>query len=339
MNFYTLSNSEGKEISVGFREFKPADANTIIDLLREEYGDTYRKRELYDPTVMIERQREGKFHFFVAQLQNGKVIGSLAFKRNLPREMMCEITMGIVAKPYRQYNVYGNLARYVAGKILQIEGVPSLYVRVVMYHDITQKAMMHFKFQPCGFVLSAILAGTYRHSYPKDNNLKHPHGVMVRKLGRHGVGTVYLPKRHEKIAKDVYSAIRAKVTVDTNEYAPQGESLILTEDDIPQQNCSIFVDKIGVDLVGRIRAIESQHTKPLQTYNVFLNISDKSAVFAYETLHAQGYFFAGFAPICGGHETMIMHNPCNVPIHFDTLCMIEPFALLRDYVQKCYEER
>lgn len=334
-----LQNSDGKKISVNFREFRKSDAEEIINLIREEYAQSYRKRELYNIDKILEKQAAGVFNFFVAELDGGKIIGVLAYKRNLPRETSCEITVGIILKEYRNFHVFRHFVKYVVAQVLKLKDVTAMIGRSVMYHSISQRLMSELGFKPCGFIFSAIIMENFQHSYTKDENIKHPHAVIIKRGAKIDAGKIFLPAEHWKIAESVYKNLGVKVEIDSAENNLVGESKIFLDEDLPQQNCNIFVDYAGADLKEKILEIESQRTEILQTFNIFLNISENSAVTAYKILKSCGYFFAGFQPICLRHEIMILHNPKKILINFDSLQMTDEFLELKNHVKKFYEGR
>ncbi|WP_143188044.1 hypothetical protein [Selenomonas ruminantium] len=86
-----------------------------------------------------------------------------------------------------------------------------------------------------------------------------------------------------------------------------------------------------------LKTIESRYNKPLQTFNVFLNISEAKAVAAYELLCQKGYFFTGWRPICCDHELMVLHKVGELQIDFSSLVLTKKAARFRDYVRNCYE--
>lgn len=339
MKFIKLENAEGEKISVRFREFQKDDAEEIVSLIRDEYAGSYRKRELYSTDIILQRQAEGVFNFFVAETDDGKIIGVLAFKRNLPRETSCEITVGIILKEYRNFHVFRHFLKYVVAQVLKLKNVSAMIGRSVMYHSISQRLMSELGFKPCGFIFSAIIMENFQHSYSKDGNIKHPHAVIIKRGSKVDAGKIFLPVEHWEIARSVYKSLGVKVEISSEEKKLRGESKIFLDEDLPQQNCNIFVDFAGADLKEEILQIESQRTEPLQTFNIFLNISDESAITAYKVLKSCGYFFAGFEPICLQHEIMILHNPKNVSINLDTLNMTEEFLELKNHVRKFKDEK
>ena len=326
-----IFNSGDKKISVNFREFQAQDTPAIIDLIRDEYKSSYRKRELYSEENIL----HGDYKFYIAELDDKKIIGVLAYK---PFGTACEITTGIILKEYRNFHIFRHFVKYVVDEVLRLENVSAMIGRSVMYHSISQHLMSEIGFKPCGFIFSTILMENFHHSYNYDDNIKHPHAVIIKRGNKIDAGKIFLPEEFFYIAQNVYKSIGVKIQLDSSENILSGESLIRLDDDLPQQNCNIFIDSIGADIIEKILAVENLHVKPFQTFNIFLNINDKAAITAYKKLREIGYFFAGFEPICFENEFMILHNPKNVAINFDTLSMTEEFNILKEQVRNCYEQ-
>lgn len=339
MNFTNFYNKEGKSISIRFREFQLNDADSIVNLIHDEYGDKYHTKELYDKDIIIQRYLEGKIIFHVAELQNGNIIACLNMKKSLPQEKCYSMGTGIVLKAYRKYRIFEPLIKYVMEQIAKLQNVSAIHALLVMYHEITQYSIDRLGLKPCGFILSMVLSNNFSHSFNKDDNIKYHFILTAGKLSKNDVGSLYLPTEHENISRKIYDSFDVKFEIKTVGINLNGKSIITFEDNSIQQNCSIYIDSSGEDLLEKIKEIEDQQQQPFQTFNVFLNINDPKAIVAYDILKRLGYFFAGFKPLSGEYELMIMHNPKQVPINFDSLLTIEHFSPLKYYAKQCYESR
>ena len=338
--YRTFHNRRGDSISVRFREFQPKDAEAIVNLIREEYGDNYNNPDFYSADKLIERYNEGKVIFQVAETAEGQIVACLNIKRNFPREGYRGMGTGIVLKDYRQYHIFEPLIKYVMEQIGKLDGVTAIYAVLVMYQSITQKLIDRLGFTVCGVTPSMVIAENFIHSYEKDENQKYTFLFTVRNLNKDDVGAVYVPAEHEAIIKDTYKALGVTCQVNTDKVPLNGASAIAVDDDATQRVCTIDVDSAGEDLKDKIKEIENNRQAPLQTFNVQLNIKDSKAVAAYECLKSMGYFFAGLKPLISRErEVMIMHNPNGVAIHFDTLKTVDSYTPLKEYVQKSYESR
>ena len=339
MNYIELTNSEGKKISVRFRAFEPKDVKSVVNCIRDEYGDKYHKHKMYDTNYIIKQDEEGKLKIYVAELIDGKIIGMIGLQRNLPEDTSCSIVSITTLKVYRNYRMFWHFAKYIYSKIRKMPNVSAIYCRMVMYHDITQKLMERLGLKVCGFVPSLVIADKFQHSYPRDNNIKNTLGIMIRKRLKSDVGTIYLPSEHIEIAQKIYSSLNLKYKIETEIDNLTGKSEISVSNDDNQNTCTIEILSSGEDLTAKIEEIHSKFNEELQTFNVFLNINDEKSIAAYNELTKLGYFFTGFKPICSKNEFMILHNANNVPINFDSLKLIKSFAELKDYVKRCYEGR
>lgn len=339
MDFIELKNSEGKSINVRFRQFKSSDVESFIDLIRDEYGDRYHKRDLYDPDYIIHQQESGKMITYVAEKSDGEIIGCLSLTRNLPRETSCGISSGIVLKKYRRYYIFRNFSKYIAAQVRKLPNISAIYCRLVLYHDITEKLMERLGLKPTGFVPQLIIAQNFQHSFSIDENLKHTLGFTIRKVSKHDAGRIYIAEEHREFAQEIYKSLKVKFELIHESQPLNGQTIWNFTNDSIQQNCMIEIDSAGEDLISKIESLHSQFNSDLQTFNIFLNMSDSKSVTAYQILKKLGYFFAGFKPLCSEREVMILHNPRKVSINFDLLTLTENFSKIRDYVKKCYEGR
>ncbi|MBR1857918.1 MAG: hypothetical protein IJ797_00280 [Selenomonadaceae bacterium] len=339
MNYIYLTNAEGKTICVRFRAFEPEDADAVINCIRDEYGDKYHKRNMYDRNYILNQNETGRLKFYLAELDSGKVIGMIGLQRNLPSDTSCSIVSIITLREYRNYHMFWHFARYIYSRIRKLPNVSAIYCRMVTYHDITQKLMERLGLKACGFVPSLVIADQFQHSFQRDDNIKNTLAIMIRKMNKHDVGTIYLPAEHVEIAQKIYNSLRLKYDINTEPISLSGTSEVLVTNDDIHKSCTIEILSSGEDLMTKINDIHSKFTSQYQTFNIFLNISDKRAVVAYKELVKLGYFFTGFKPICGQNEFMILHNARNVDIHFDSLKLTKSFAELKDYVKNFYESR
>lgn len=338
MNFINLNNGD-KKISVKFRKFKPNEAELLINFIKDEYGETYFKRDFYNSEYLKHESESGHITFLVAELDSGEVIGMLALKRFLPQEKMCEIASEIFLKKYRGFKMAYPFFQYSLKKIHEMKDVSAIYCLPVVFHDISQKLMERIKLEPCGFIFGAFLMSKIQHSYDFDENIKHPQGVMIRKLGKKDTGKIYLPKEHTEFAKNIYDSLGVKYEIETEAEKLIGKSEIIFTNDEIQCNCKVEVRSAGADLMEQLEKIHAQFTAHCQTFNVFLNISDPKSISAYKELTKIGYFFAGFQPLCSEREIMILHNPQKLTINFQTLTLTPKFRIICDYIEKFYNER
>ncbi len=339
MKFIELQNKDGDKILVRFREFTINDAAAIINLIRDEYGESYRKRQMYEPNYIKEQFLQDKLKMYVAELDSGEVVATLGFKRNLPKDHSGILTTGVILKKYRGYKMFFPMIRYIAAKMRKIKDISCITCISVMYHDITQRLFLRLGFTPVAFYCSLTLAKNFQHSYQRTDASKLSLGFMIRKRNQHNTLPIYIAPEHFDITKKIYSDLRVKCEILTAGTELTGESEIDFTQDDKQKSCEIEIISAGKDLVDKVREIQNKFTDDFQTFNLRLNISQPQAIAAYNALKKIGYFFTGFHPICLNYEVMILHNPMKVDLNLDSMKIVPEFEPLKNYIKNCYESR
>ena len=163
-------------------------------------------------------------------------------------------------------------------------------------------------------------------------------------MDKQDAGIVYIPYEHQIFAAKVYDSLGVKYCIgqgdDESISVLPPQSLISFWQNELQECLEINVYMVGEDLVDRIDGLHNKYPlKGTQTSNVFLNCSNKEAVWAYHVLEEAGYFFTGLKPLYGKKEYMVMHNPGEVEIYFEDYVVSSEFAKVLNYVRKAYENR
>ena len=314
----------------------------MIACIRDEYSDTYFKRDFYDANYLREEAERGHITFLLAETEMGEIAGMMILKEFYPEENMCEIASQIFRKQYRGYGLAMPFFEYGMELLLQ-RGYYAAFCLPVLFHDTTQRLLRRLELRATGFVLNMLDMQGSVNSYKKDRNTKHSQGVMVRAVQKKNVGRLYIPKVHTDFCKTIYNNLNVTYQVSedtliaTVPSAPKSD--VRYRRDEKQKSLEIYVDVIGVDLKAKVQSVQSDFRLCGKwTASIFLNCNDINTPFAYHVLTEMGYFFAGLKPLCSPREYMILHNPGEVKIYMDEYALSEDFKYIAQYVQKCYEE-
>ncbi|MBR2215614.1 MAG: hypothetical protein IJ849_07660 [Selenomonadaceae bacterium] len=329
---------EGESLSLILRDFRPTDARQVIECIRDEYGDTYLKRGFYDPAYLVAEHQAGRCRLLVAETK-GEAVALLGLKRSLPREKICEWVAANVRHKYRHFGIISRLNDFATLQTKAMPDVSAVYAVMVTYHAFAQHSLESIGFVPCGFLPNYLALDRITHSYGASPNLKQADAIMVRPEKQKEAGRLYLPPEHEAWGQNLYAELQAGAEIVTVGAKLQGKSIIAAEDEGGQANCILWLEHSGEDLGEQVRQLMARLTDPLQTYNVFLNISEPQAIPAYLLLREMGYFFAGFRPLCGTREIMVLHHPGALPTDFDSLVLTPSMEKWREYVRTCYNKR
>jgi len=337
-----LYDHTGRQETFTIRLYHRGDESGMIDCIRDEYGDTYFKRELYREEYIIREAEEGRCTFLTAEAQDGVIAGMTMLKQFYPQENICEVASVIIRKRYRGLGLSRLLFRF-AMEILVEKKYSAAYCLPVLFHDVSQRLMYREGLKAVGFMLNLFDLGCVSHSYENGRNTKHSVGIQVRALEGKNAGTLYLPKEHEKLMKEIYKSLGVSCRVESGKGGktmPDRGKVSYTRS-AEQSSLEIYVHAIGKDTHGQVRELLGQF--PLtgkQTANILLNCSDSHAAFLYRKLEKMGFFFTGVKPLCGVREEyMVLHHPGEVRIYFEDYVVSSEFAWLLEYVRKCCENR
>ena len=335
--YYQLLRNKDRtaELKVHFRAFEVKDADEIVRCIFSEYQATYFKQSFYNAANLIREHNSGHIKFLVAETAQGDIAGMLALKRFLPRQNMCEIASEIFKPEYRGYGMAWPFFLYGMGMIDKMM-VSAAYCLPVLFHDITQRLMERLGLMPCGFIFGAFYMPGIKHSYQRDDNLKHPQGIMIQKKQKQSVGVLYLPREQQDFVASLYSRLGVEFSTSTDHIPLCGNTELFWENDSVQKNCAIYIDHAGRDLQEKILFLKRKYTEPAQTFNIFVDITSKDAVVVYEMLCSEGFFFAGIQPLCSKKEFMVMNNPGSIDIDMDSLVLTPSFCYIKNYVKQFY---
>ncbi len=335
-----LVNGQGRGLTVILREYRPGEEEGMIACIRDEYGDSYFKRNFYDPAYIREEAKSNHITFLVAQTKAGEIAGMLILKEFYPEENMCEIASQIFRKKYRGYGLAQPFFAY-AMKILLGRNYYAAYCLPVLFHDTTQRLLYRQKLRATGFVLNVFDMTRITHSYKRDRNRKHSQGIQIRAVQKRNAGKVYLPAELQEFGRSIYETLGVTYSLAVMEEGklPENSKLFYRQDNL-QSSLEVDIYRIGADLPERLATLHEKFPmRGMQTANVFLSISDENAVWAYKKLTEMGYFFTGLKPLCSKRELMVLHQPGEVAIFFEDYVLSEEFEKLAEYITQFYNKQ
>lgn len=343
-----LRNHRGESLTIQLRQYREGDEEGMISCIRDEYENTYFRRELYDSEYIRKKAKEGGIVFLVAVTDRGEIAGMMILKEFYPRESACEIASQILRKKYRGFGLAMLFFEYGMGILLSRLYAAALCLPV-MFHNVTQRLLQRLKMHATGMLLNVFDLNHIVHSYNNGRNKKHSQGIMIRALEKKDAGTLYIPEEHGVFCRCIYGALGAVgriVEIDEQdaEAEPYEEVPTCSEieyiNDNVQHSLEIRVFRIGRDLEHRITELYMRYPlRGRQTAVLFLNCNDAGAVWGYGILKKMGYFFAGLKPLCGGPEYMVLHHPGKVKIYFRDYYTDGEFDALVRYIDDCYRQR
>lgn len=333
-----LTNPEGRKLFVTLRVYRPGDEEGMIACIRDEYGDTYFKRDFYHPSYLRAEAESGHITFLVAETAEDGIAGMLILKEFAPQESMCEIASQIFRKKYRGYRLAMPFFEYGIEILLSRE-YSAAYCLPVVFHDTTQRLLYRLGLRATGFVLNVFDTEHIVHSYWNGRNSKHSQGIQIRAVEKQDVGKVYIPTEHRRFCSRIYESLGVAYRIAAERELKEILSIppvceMSYKQDEVQSSLEIRIQHVGAGLTERMEMLHKKFPfREKQTANVFLNISDRNAVWAYHALAEMGYFFTGLKPLCSQNEYMVLHNAGEVKVYWEDYRLTEEFSDIARYIK------
>ena len=358
-----LCNKQGEYIEILLREYACGDEAGMISCIRDEYKETYFKRDFYHAEYLRKEAENGHIIFLVAEIhsiagqpqKSMEIAGMMALKKDAGKRAVYEIASQIFKKKYRGYGMAETFFTYAMG-ILANFNCFSLYSLPVVFHNVTQRLLYRLGFKATGFLLNVFDMGDIVHSYHNGRNSKHSQGIQIYAVKKQDVGEIYIPGEHEEFCRQIYRKLGVQCHIMTEknisrktQFFPITGTLdtiqFLSASDISyrqnalQSSLEICIRHIGTDLLERIAACHKKYPlKGKQTINILLPLNTPYAIWAYKKLVEKGYFFSGLKPLGSEGEYMILHHPGEVQIFFEDYVLSEEFKEVTTYIQKQFKE-
>lgn len=330
----------GEDCLFTLRVFRPGDEQGMIACIRDEYGDSYFKRDFYEPEKLREKALSEHYVFFVAET-DGEIAGMQIFVLfTEDGDDYIETASQILRLKYRGFGLAPELVDYTF-PIAEAMQPMAHFVYAVTFHIITQKVFgMEHGMVPTGFRLGTFLTEKMHNSYPKGNCPKYSEGVLILPLGKKDAGTVYLPEELFDYASDCYERLGMgyQLCAEREELPDQPAILAVAMDEL-QQTVSIRILESGSDLTAQVSQIMECHRQPYWTYHVTVSADCGCAIAEYEQLHELGFFFTGIKAACGEKEQFYMQWCGDMELHMEEYVLAEDFRILGDKIESFYERR
>ncbi len=318
-----INKKKNDERVFTLRPFVYGDEASVVECVREEYADTYYRREYYEEKLLLQEIEKGKLLLFLA-CDGEKTCGFQSLIRHVPYEGRIEAASQIFKKEYRGYSLPIELVKYTY-EIAKAYNPGCIYASTVVFHNITQKMCEEVGMIPVAFNLGSHLSSAMHNSYALGKSEKYAQAILILPVGRHDCGMVFLHRDIAKKAEMLYSNLGVVVDIVTslekseesgNESLPRLSKMDVLVNE-REQSISIAVDSIGEDFLGRVEEVKKGHAEKYWTIQLILPVDRPEAIMAYEKLACMGFYFTGIRPLCSEHEQIFLQYTGDVYFCFE----------------------
>ncbi|MEG2518418.1 MAG: hypothetical protein RSB65_02055 [Oscillospiraceae bacterium] len=333
MHEFTNSKT-GEKLLCDFLPIAPNDSELIegfISCVKEEYGETYPRKYVYDPALLSAEIQGGKSAFFLAVSDKGEAVSSLALTPCGGLLGVPEMTMHVIRRPFRGFGV-GSVFTSALLKMPSAQSFNAVATHSVTFHPLAQHQTISCGFVPCGFLFSVHSNNILKHSFDTHGCIKQSFAVGVFPESLHSAGQLFAPTEHENFIKHIYENLGVDFSFKKGE-APSGKTLYHAHMDEIHHSYTAEVFHCGSDLTSLFGSLLSAPHHPEQTVNLLLNLRDSSAAQGFKQLRELGFLFSGLHPLCENGEFLLMHHPMDVVLSLDKLSIDQGYSELFTYIR------
>lgn len=342
-----LQDADGNSYSFILRPFAPGDEYGLMECVKDEYKDTYFKRDFYDPEKIRTNAAGDRYCYFVAE-HEGEIAGMVIFAIfHDDEDDYIEPASNIIRRKYRDFGLAHAIVYYALPLAEKLEPC-SLFVHAVTFHTATQALCEGYGMIPVGFRLGSFLASRMSNSYDSSRCTKYSEGVMILPVRKKDAGTVYLPEEIVGYGRKIYERLGADCNIVSagsegvsGLYDDMAEfpELVITADHM-QRIVIIRVMKSGRRIADQMREqIAAVSFESDWTIQIALSISSPNIYYEYEELKKIGFFFSGLKPLCGAKEKLYMQWVGDLRLDMEKYMLTESFDELRRDIEEFYSAR
>ena len=306
--------------------FRAADAEGIVDLYREVYGDNYPVKTVYDPAEIIRQDACGECWRAVARSAEGEVVGHVAFYRSSPpNPRLYEHGQLMVRHAYRQTDAAFALMNYALAEIPGRHGLEQIWGEAVCNHLFSQMMTRDNGYAETGLEIDLMPAESYTQAFDAaaaSNNRVST--LLVFRSFKPKPQTIYFPPVYQEQLRFIYAAVDAGHRFEPAlAPLPAGMSTLAELATFTGAAVSrITVQAIGADFEARLAQLESEaSTACAVVKQVFLRLTEPAVGAAVAILRQRGYFLGGVLPRWFDDDGLLMQKTLDEP-DFDNICLL-----------------
>ena len=336
-----LESKDGIKKEFLMRPYRPGDEAGIREIVTEEYGQSYFKKDFYDPELIRRDAMSDNYRFFVAE-SDGIVVGLEIFHVFANDEDYLEPASQILRKAYRCFGLATAMVDYTFEIAKKME--PSaLFVHAVTFHITTQLVCGEYGMVPTGFRLGSFMTEKMKNSYLLGKCDKYSEGIMIYPVAKKNAGILYIPKEVRDYADKIYKRLKVEYEIADN---PGSEDIDLIRKSMPeksildirtdeeQQIVKVTVIKEGSDIPDRMRKIiNSFSDNPYWVIQISLCTSSEGIYGIYDDLKKIGFFCSGLKPLCGSCERLYMQWLGDMDLNMAEYVLTDEFKEIRQDIE------
>jgi len=315
--------------------FRPEDADGIVRLFLDVYGNHYPIRLFYSADEILAANRDGRYHSVVARTPEGRVIGVSHLYHSAPYQGLYESGVSLVSPEYRHSRAFSELLFYQADEYIpRNPHFEEMFVEAVCHHVFSQKLLTPFRMIETAIEVALMPAEAYTHEQKSAGRVATLDAFRCYVSRPH---QVYMPRIYKEILEKIYSRL------DDRRFLEEACGKLPAEKS-SRLHMTIFdfacVARIAASqLGGDFEACVSRHeqearSKNVKVFQIWLNLAEPGVGQAADILRSRGYFFGGVLPRWFDSDGLLMQKLESQP-YFEDIVLLGDFpGELLDFIRQ-----
>ena len=322
-----------EHIDFDIHPLKEEEAIEVAQCIYDEFGYTYPYEMVYYPQQFYEACQCGEVYSLVATAPDGEVAGHLAVMSTKEFPGIAEMGIGVVKRKFRKYSIMNRLTDLIVYHAQHELKLSALFAQPVAYHTITQKMCNNYNLSACCFLLHYTndeFATTFQQGNSRSN-------VACAMLPFNFISRdIYVPDEVLPMINEVIQNMKIERRIlKGKEPNPSDETIGTLTINQKMRIGKSFVEKIGADITQKFKkTILVIKQKKCAVAELFINLSDPAAPYAYELAKKYDFFCTGIMPQSANGDYLVMECLMNDVVDYNAIKTIEPFTNLLNHIRR-----
>lgn len=240
--------SDSENISIRFLEAH--EAEVLVDLIREAYGNTYDAAWVYQPNEIAVRINDSRLRSAIGYLADGTILGHMALMIEETAERVLHAGVAVVRDAARGHHLFERMKRFSAEWAAEA-GYLGLFSEATAAHPYSQKANIALGAHETGFLLGWIPDSVNNNAAHAASKHRQSVALFYLKLNDGPLRPMYVPRKYQGIVESIVSTSGLHsflATAEPHTVIPDSSEFEVEPKD--DHNLSIIhVTQVGCDLV------------------------------------------------------------------------------------------
>jgi len=328
-----------EDFEIGY--FRPEDAEGIVALFREVYGEGYPIKVFYDPASLTRANELGDYYSFVARTRSGRVVSVQHLFRSAPSRFLYEAGSGLVTRDYRNLGLATATMRYEFEEwVPNNDNIHAIFGEPVCNHPYMQRTVVTLGYHETAIEVALMPAEAFDKEKSASGRVA---ALLAFRTYRPRPHRIFLPSAYANELRAIYSRLddaRELAVANGNLAAGVASRADMTVFDFARV-ARIAVLQAGADFDSVIGELEEQAVaRKTVVIQVWVNLASPAVGEAVEILRRRGYFFGGLLPRWFDDDGFLMQKVLCEP-NLDKICIYSDSAkeimeiAAKDYERAC----